>query len=384
MGTSVGSGALTLRQALVIAAIAEFAGAFLVGTHVAQTMEGGIVEPSFFAGDPMQLVCGMLAALLASSIWVHLATFFGQPISTSHSIVGAVCGFGLVVGAPIKWDMMGGIFASWILSPVAGLICGYALFRFLARRILGVERPSQAAGRIAPWLVFLVIAILVLSFIYKGLKNLHLDLSLPVAAGIAVGAGAGMAAVAWILIRIFGRRVEGQGVEAELTHVERIFRYLQLLTAGYVAFAHGANDVANSVGPMAAIIHTFAGQSVSSDVQVPWWILAIGGAGIVLGLGTYGWRVIRTIGTEITDLTPSRGFAAQFATATTVLACSKMGFPISTSHTIVGAVLGVALARGIGSMNTRVVRDIFICWVVTVPISAFLSILCYVILRALV
>lgn len=378
MGTSVGSGSLTLFQAIFLAVIAEFAGAVLVGSHVSATLERGIVDPSFFAGAPMDLVCGMLAAMFASAVWVHIATFCGQPVSTSHSIVGGVCGFGIAAGARVYWAKQGVIVLSWVLSPVAGGLCAFFLFRSIAKRILGTRDPVASARRLSPILASLVVATLALSLIYKGLK---LDLPFPYALAASIGAGLVAAAAAAGLIRRYAPRVEGAPLEQALAYVERIFRYLQIMTACYVAFAHGANDVANAVGPMAAVAHVYEYRMIPEHVTIPIWLLVIGGFGIVLGVVTYGKRVIETVGGKIMELTPSRGFAAQFATATTVLLCSKLGLPISTSHTIVGAVIGVAFARGIQSTNQRVVRDIFVCWVVTVPVAGILSAILYLILR---
>ncbi|MBN1417529.1 MAG: inorganic phosphate transporter, partial [Planctomycetes bacterium] len=358
--------------------IAEFAGAVLVGSHVSGTVERGIVDPSGFEGQPMDLVCGMLAAMLASAVWVHIATLFGQPVSTSHSIVGGVCGFGIASGARIYWAKQGFILLGWILSPIAGGICAFFLFRYIAKRILGAEDPVAAARRQSPFLVFLVVATLALSLIYKGLK---LQLPFHQALAASVGAGLVAAALAAGLIHRFAPAVGEAPIERELGYVESIFRYLQVLTACYVAFAHGANDVANAVGPMAAVAHVYEHRMIPENVSIPIWLLAIGGFGIVIGVVTYGRRVIETVGGKIMELTPSRGFAAQFATATTVLVCSKLGLPISTSHTIVGAVIGVAFARGIESTNPRVVRDIMVCWVVTVPVAGVLSAIIYLVLR---
>lgn len=381
MGTSVGSRSISLRQALILAGIAEFAGAVLVGENVSDTIEKGIVDTGFFAAAPMDLVCGMMGAMLAAAIWVHISTFFGQPVSTTHSIVGAVTGFGIAAGARIFWAKQGFIVLSWILSPLAGGICAFFVFRFVAKRVLGTEHPVQSARRIAPFLVFAVFFILVLSFIYKGLKNLKLDLPVLAVFAIATGTGLVAAAVTGLLIRRFAPRAEGLPIEVELLYVEKIFRYLQVMTACYVAFAHGANDVANAVGPMAAVVHVYTHRVIPEGVTVPPWMLAIGGLGIVFGLATYGKRVIATIGTKILELTASRGFCAEFSTATTVLVCSKMGLPISTSHTIVGAVIGVAFARGLESTNTRVIRDIFACWIVTVPVAGLMSAIFYLLLR---
>jgi PiT family inorganic phosphate transporter len=337
------------------------------------------VDPIYFSQNPESLALGMLAALIASAVFLNLATCVGMPVSTTHAIVGAVAGFGIVeVGMQaIYWEKLASIAFSWLISPLMGGIVAFLVFKFVAQRILRSRTPYKKAVAISPYLVFVVVSILVLSIIYKGLRNLHLDVSF----GKALLLSGLTGAFALMLTRVlFRNRKEVQGGEDELVHVEKIFAILQIITASYVAFAHGANDVANAIGPLAAIFHIAKTGTVAMTVHVPIGVLLLGGVGIVVGLATFGYRVIETIGRKITEITPSRGFSAEFATATTVLICSKLGIPISTTHTLVGSVLGVGLARGIAVLNFGVVRNIIGSWLITIPITAFFTIVIFKIL----
>jgi len=377
MGTSVGSKALTFRQAIIVAAFFEFAGAVLVGSHVTQTIRKGIISPEHFAATPELLVLGMLSALLAAGFWLQISTYLGLPVSTTHSIVGAVMGFGIVANGfgSVDWGKVTEIVISWIISPLAGAAIAYFVFRHVSKRILEAKNPmDEAVGR-APYLAFFVFFILILSFIYKGLKNLHLNLPLHTALLWAFG----VSVLLSILVRFIMQRFS-QVERDPIEFVENIFKYLQIMTACYVAFAHGANDVANSIGPLSAIVHILKTHTVQMQVEVPLWILMLGGGGIVMGLAVWGYNVIRTIGGKITEITPTRGFSAEFATATTVLVFSKMGLPISTTHTLVGSVIGVGIARGIAALDLRVIRDIVGSWILTLPAAALMSVIIYQIL----
>lgn len=377
MGTSVGSGALSLKQAVLIAAVFELAGAVLVGSHVTETVRKGMVDTVIFQPNPKLIIWGMTSALLAAAIWLQVATVLGLPVSTTHSIVGAVVGFGLIgagVGA-IKWGKVGLVVASWVFSPVMGGAIAFGLFLFIRRRIIEAPDPIHSVTRYAPWFVFVVAFTLVLSFIYKGLKNLHLDFPLPQAMGIAAAVGL---ICAFVGHRFWHGRLALAGPNGDPTlSVEGVFRTLQIVTAGYVAFAHGSNDTANAVGPLAAILGVLRHEPLGARVEVPTWILVLGGMGIVLGLATYGYKVIETIGKKITHLTPASGFAAQFAAATTILVGSKLGLPLSTTHTIVGGVIGVGLARGIAALNLRIIRNIVNSWIITLPFTAGLTMILY-------
>ncbi len=440
MGTSVGSGALTVKQAVIMAAFLEFAGAFLVGTHVSETIRKGIISPDLFLGSELDLVYGMIGALLAAAVWLQVASYFGWPVSTTHSIVGAVLGFGVMYGgmAAADWGKVGSVVASWVVSP---LMCGtisFTLFTFLRRLIYYSNDPVGRAKKVTPYLVFVVFLVLTLTMVFKGLKNLKLDLAFSEAILVAVAVGVVAALISAMLVkrikvteiqeRVVMRQSatvtrgvtkalqhlqkasgevqgelreqlstmvrnletlnseieEGTSVEqgsAEYKAVERIFVYLQILSAAFVAFAHGANDVANAVGPLAAVIVILQTGQLAMNSAVPLWVLGLGGVGIVVGLSTWGWRVMMTIGKKITELTPTRGFAAEFAAATTIVLASKLGLPISTTHTLVGGVLGVGLARGLGALNLRVVTNIVISWVITIPAGAIGAISIYYLLK---
>ncbi len=385
MGTSVGSYAITLKQAVLLAAVFEFAGAFLVGGHVTDTVRKGIVSTAVFQGQPEVFVLGMLAALLAAGVWLNLATFLGLPVSTTHSIIGAVVGFGLLVGgvSAVHWGKLGSVVLSWIISPLCGGFLGWLTFTYIKRSVLSRWNPVRAARGIVPILIFPVAVVLVLSVLYKGLKNLKLDVPLNTAIMISLGVGV----VAFLVMKVILNRkfsTRPRKRTDAFAQVERLFSYLQVGTACSVAFAHGANDVANAIGPFAAIVSVFKSGDLAMNVPVPLWILALGGVGIVVGLATWGYRVIETIGKKITYITPSRGFSAEFATATTVLVCSKMGLPISTSHTLVGSVIGVGLARGMAALNLKVILTIVNSWLITIPATAVVTVLFYLGLKFVV
>jgi len=391
MGTSVGSGALTLGGAVVVAGIFEFGGAVLVGGHVSETIRKGILDPTFFeatgafgAEGPLLLALGMAGSLLAAAIWLQLATMVGLPVSTTHSIVGAVVGFGVAaVGLEgVDWPRIAQIAASWVVSPALGGLLGFLTFVIVRRVVLQAPDPVEATVRASPYLVGLVGTILALTFVYKALSNVLPDPH-PVMTGLtalAVGGTAGLVARGVIRPRT------GLDIPAERRqYVERLFGGLQVTTAALVAFAHGSNDVANAVGPLASVLNiTGTGfASVPAEIPVPRWLLAAGGAGIVVGLATWGYKVIVTIGKHITELTPTRGFSAEFGAAATVLIASRLGLPISTTHTLVGAVIGVGMAQGIGALNLKTVMNIINSWIATVPAAALMSAILFWILRTL-
>jgi len=379
-GTSVGSRALSFRQAVLVAAVFEFLGAVLVGAHVTGTIRSGLFDPTILAGRESVLGIGMIAALLGAGIWLQIATYFGYPVSTTHSIVGAIVGFALVVlpFRAIKWSVVGRVVASWVISPAVGALLGWLIFMLLKALIFNRENPLVRSRQVAPFLLFSVFFILCLSFLYKGLKQLHLDFA-PIHAVVisaAVGFVAGL--VGWALLK---GNTAGEPYSTRLSAVEDLFRQLQVITACTVAFAHGSNDVANAVGPLAAVVSLTKSGEILLKVPVPLWVLILGGAAIVAGLATFGYRVIRTVGTKITEMNPSRGFSAEFGGAVTVLVASRMGLPVSTTHVIVGSVIGVGLARGMAALDLNVVREIIVTWVVTVPAAAVISVGCFFILR---
>ena len=380
MGTSVGSGALTIRRAVIISIVANLLGAVLAGGHVTNTISKGMINPDLLAGAPDKLMLGMFAALLASGIWVHLATVFGMPVSTTHSIVGAVVGFGMLsvgVGA-ISWGKIITIAISWIVSPLSGAIIAGGIYYLIRKKVLRADAPEAVAQRWAPYLIGVVLLTIILSFIFKGLKNLHLDLGFGQALLIAIpcAAGGGLVGSVW-LRALLSRRELKEDIQHHTSALQAFFAYLQVLTACYVAFAHGANDVANAIGPLAAIFSVVKTKSVAMQVEVSIWMLAIGGIAVGGGLLAFGGRVMETVGGKITELTPVRGFCAQFGAATTILVCSRLGLPVSTTHVLVGAVVGVGFMRGMGFLDMRLLRNIGSSWVITLPFTMVLTMVLY-------
>ena len=385
MGTSVGSGAITVTTAIIIAAIFEFAGAAVAGGHVTSTIRKDIVDPSTITANPEILVYGMLAALFAAGLWLMVASIKGWPVSTTHSIVGAIVGFTIVgIGVDaVQWGKIGQIAASWIVSPLLGGVIAYLLMISIRKLILDTEAPFLSAKRWGPAYVFLVGFIIALVTLFKGLKHLNLDLSVPMSFLWATVVGAIVAGIGWLMIR----RVkvdEAADRDFHFASVEKVFTPMMIFTAAAMAFAHGSNDVANGVGPLAAVYALVqSGGEVTQKSGLPLWVLLLGGFGIVLGLATYGYRVMMTIGKRITELTPSRGFCATLAAAATVVLASRTGMPVSTTHIAVGAVVGVGLARSLAVIDLRVVGGIFVSWVVTLPIAAVLSAIVFTILRGI-
>jgi inorganic phosphate transporter, PiT family len=374
MGTSVGSGALTMRRAVIIAAILEFCGAFFVGATVSETMQRGLIDTARFINEPTILVLGMCAALFGTSIWLQIASYCGWPVSTTHAIVGAILGFGLLVGGvdAIQWEEVSSIGISWLISPVLSGVISYFIFNILQRKILFAMNPVEATKKLMPLLIFIVFSTFTLSLMVNGLENLDLSITFPQALAIALLVGTLAAAISYFLIRkIFPvdktvpalsrntpqsvvsldkamkhlQRVVVSSVDdahlkashllnevrtlstqlrkethfqektSEYAVMEKMFVMLQIFSACFVAFAHGANDVSNAIGPVAAVLDIIKNGKVVESSPIPSWLLAFGGFGIVLGLATWGWRVIETIGKKITELTPTRGFCAEFGAA---------------------------------------------------------------------
>lgn len=385
MGTSVGSKALTIKQAIVIAMIFEFAGAYLAGGEVTSTIRKGIIDAAYFVDVPELLVFGMISALLAAGLWLAFASYLGWPVSTTHSIVGAIVGFaavGVSVDA-VAWGKVGGIVGSWIITPAISGFIAYLIFQSAQKLIFDTDKPFENAKRFVPFYMAMAGFVMALVTIKKGLK--HVGLNIPTMEGYMIAIGIA------VLVAIVGRfainRVHYDPTADKNTHfanVEKVFAILMIVTACCMAFAHGSNDVANAIGPLAAVVSiTSSGGEIVKKAELVWWILPLGGLGIVAGLALFGHRVIKTIGNGITHLTPSRGFAAELAAACTVVIASGTGLPISTTQTLVGAVLGVGMARGIAALNIGVVRNIVVSWVITLPAGAGLSIIFFFMIKGI-
>ena len=373
MGPSVGSKALTLKRAVLLAAVLEFSGAFFVGSSVSETIQKGIIEPAIFQAEPMTFVFGMMGSLLATGALLQLASYFGLPVSTTHAIVGAVMGFGLCIGGvgAVYWNQLGWIAASWLLSPLLSGLISYALYSLIQNKILLAPAPIAASQKWTPYFVFLCFGVASLSIVY------NIDLSPQAAFSIAGLIGLTAAIISRPMLEpAYAPQAAAFPIQPH-QGVEKIFVSLQILSACLVAFGHGANDVANAIGPVAAVLGVLTTHTLSAESFVPTWLLALGGAGIVIGLATWGWRVIETIGKKITELTPTRGFAAEFGAAATILLASKLGLPISTTHALIGAVVGVGVARGVKAINLQTIKEIAISWIVTIPLCALFSILAF-------
>ncbi|NGX58634.1 MAG: Low-affinity inorganic phosphate transporter 1 [Chlamydiae bacterium] len=428
IGTSVGSGALTLKQAVVVAAVLEFCGAFFFGSHVTQTIEEGVVNSQFFQSDPIILVYGMLAVLLAAGTWLFLASYFGLPVSTTHSIVGAMVGFGMAVGGmhAVYWGNVGYIASSWIASPLIGGLLSYCFFYFLRTKIFFASNPIRATQKFTPYIVFTFLFVFSVVFLFQDLEQFDYS---PTFFKSAITA-ASISLIGFLITKYWlsdltkyesssretfhhpdlareiskakrylyklqsysrgtiqdkltdivdqfdtiSGELSKKAVEEiqvpEFMVIERVFSRLQIMSACMMAFSHGANDVANAIGPLSVAVNVLLHGSFVPDNQVSLWLLALGGFGIVMGLATWGWRVVETIGRKITELTPTRGFSAEFGAAATILIASRMGFPISATHTLVGSVLGVGFARGIEALNLTTIRDIVVSWLITIPVGA--------------
>lgn len=383
MGTSVGAKALTVKQAIIIAMIFEFAGAFLAGGEVTSTIRKGIIDASVMAETPELLVFGMMASLLAAGIWLVIASYFGWPVSTTHSIVGAIVGFAAVgIGVEVvQWSKVGSIVASWVVSPLLSGTMAFILFTSVQKLVLNTDNPLDNAKKYVPYYMFLTGFMISLVTLMKGLK--HVGIHLSFSESLATAAGFGL--IVLVIGKVFISRMKLEkeaDKEFHYASVEKVFALLMIVTACGMAFAHGSNDVANAIGPLAAVISIVeSGGTIGAKSALPVWILLLGGGGIVIGLAMFGAPVMRTIGKRITELTPSRGFAAELAAASTVVIASGTGIPVSTTHTLVGAVLGVGMARGIAALNLGVLKNIAASWVVTLPAGAILSMIFFFILK---
>ena len=387
MGTSVGARAITIKQAIIIAMVFEFTGAWLAGGEVTSTIRSSIIDIESAGLDdrPELLIFGMLSSLLAAGIWLVVASKYGWPVSTTHSIIGAIIGFAVVgISADsVMWGQVLEIVASWIISPVFSGTIAFILFLSVEKLVLSREDPLKYAKKFVPYYMFLVGFVIAMVTLVKGLSHVGLEVTFSQSAFLALAF-----ALLTVIIGIFllRRLILHDSVQptARMQSVERVFGVLMIFTACAMAFAHGSNDVANAIGPLAAINSVISNNGAfEAESALPVWILLLGGFGIVTGLAMWGHRVIRTIGKNITELTPSRGCAAEIAAATTVVIASGTGIPVSTTHTLVGAVLGVGLARGMSALNFGVVGRIFLSWIVTLPAGAILSIVFFFIFKGI-
>lgn len=387
MGTSVGARAITIKQAIIIAMVFEFTGAWLAGGEVTSTIRSSIIdiESAGFDDRPELLIFGMLSSLLAAGIWLVVASKYGWPVSTTHSIIGAIIGFAVVgISADsVMWGQVLEIVASWIVSPVFSGTIAFILFLSVEKLVLSREDPLKYAKKFVPYYMFLVGFVIAMVTLVKGLSHVGLEVTFSQSAFLALAFALLTVIIGIFLLRRL-RLPDSDQPTAQMQSVERVFGVLMIFTACSMAFAHGSNDVANAIGPLAAINSVIANNGAfEAESALPVWILLLGGFGIVTGLAMWGHRVIRTIGKNITELTPSRGFAAEIAAATTVVIASGTGIPVSTTHTLVGAVLGVGLARGMSALNFGVVGRIFLSWIVTLPAGAILSIVFFFIFKGI-
>lgn len=381
MATAVGAKAITFKQAVLIAGILNFVGAVLLGPHVAETIKGKIVNTEMIA-DPQILLLGFVASLLAAAIWITLSTWKSMPVSTTHAIIGALMGFGIIAGgmSSVNWGKVSSVAASWVLSPVVGCILAFLVFKIIVKLIFAKDEPVKSAKIVGPLIIGVTAFLIVSSLLLKTTLSDMLGISdLPQALLISTVVSIVVSALAMFLLR----NIEATSVEDYVT-VEGIFRKLQIITSCYVAFSHGANDVANAIGPVAAIVPLASSGEMSPTAQIPFYLLALGGIGITVGCLTWGRRVMRTVGGKITKLTNTRGFSVDFAAATTVLVASKLGLPVSTSHTVVGAVIGVGLARGLDAVDLSVIKKIVVSWLLTLPVAAGTSIVIFICLRIII
>jgi PiT family inorganic phosphate transporter len=386
MGTSVGARALTMKQAVLVACVFEFAGAYLAGGEVTSTIRKGIIDSGVVASNPDLLVFGMMSALLSAGTWLLIASYFGWPVSTTHSIVGAIVGFAAIgIGFDVvEWPKVGSIAASWVVSPLLAGTIAFILFQSVRKLILESSDPFKNAKKYVPLYMFLAGFVISMVTFVKGLKHVGLSFSTQESLALSFIFAIVISLIgAWLLRTIDNQEKERNGTI--FNGIERIFAVLMVFTACAMAFAHGSNDVANAIGPLAAIVSVIqSGGEVAAKSIVPAWVLLLGASGIVVGLSMLGYRVMMTVGRSITELTPSRGFAAELAAAGTVVVASGTGLPISTTHTLVGAVLGVGIARGgLEALNLKVVSKIILSWLVTLPVGAILSIIFFYMIRAI-
>lgn len=378
MASAVGAKAITLRQAIFIAGILNIVGATFIGAHVTNTIRKGIISPEVL-NDPHMALIGALAALLSAALWVSFATWKSLPVSTTHSIVGAMVGFGLIAGgfSVVNWGKLGAVVLSWIISPVFSLVIGFIMFKLIVWVILTRSKPYDSALRLAPFFIGIAVFISAMSFLFKTPLGKSVQLSTLTASLISLIISAILGFAGKYLIK---RLLKSK----EKNDAEDIFKRIQIGTSCYVALAQGANDVANAIGPLAVIYFLVKTGSVGATVPVPIFLLLFGGIGIAFGIAMGGSRVIKTVGERITTLSNTRGFAVDFSAATTVLVASKMGLPVSTTHAAIGGVMGVGLARGIEAVNFGIIFKIMLYWILTVPVAALTCMVLFKILEFII
>ena len=380
VGVPVGSGSISLKQAVIIAGIFEFCGAFFLGSNVSQTIASKIIDFSF-VHQHREYAYGMIAVLLASGIWLQCASYYGWPVSATHTIIGSVIGCGMFIGGvhSILWKQVISIAMSWILSPLLGGVIAYFLFGLICKTILLKKFPKQVAIYLVPLLTFILLLILSLLLLVNGIDHFKINFSKFELLSTSVVVALIGAVICWKVIS----NLAAQQQQEETAFVEKVFGYLQIIIACVMSIAHGSNDVANAIAPVAVIVQILSRHTLVDTFIIPSWLLFLGASCIVLGLATWGWRVIDTVGKKITELTPSRGFAVGLSAAITIIGSSQLGLPLSTTHVVVGSILGVGYARGWKALNLRVLRDIFISWVITLPAGASLAILFFYMIKYL-
>jgi len=379
MSTAVGAKAITHKQAVIIAGVLVFLGAVLVGPHVSETIKSEIIKVEIIQSN--LLILGFISSLLAAAIWATISSWKEMPISTTHSIIGALMGFGLIAGGvgSVNWLKIGSVAASWVLSPVFGCIIAFIVFKIIVRLIFAKREPVGSAKIVGPIIIGITGFLVSASFLLKT----------PISATYNISDFQGVifstlvAIIIGIISIILLRKIQAKKEEEDYFTVENIFRKLQVGTSCYVAFSIGSNDVANAIGPVAGIIPLAENGVLNNQAPIPIGLLALGGIGIAFGAMTWGRRVMKTVGERITSLTNTRGFSVDFGAATTVLVASKLGMPISTSHTVVGAVIGVGLARGLEAIDLSIIKKIVISWLLTLPIAAGTSIGIFLLLRTI-
>jgi len=372
MASAVGAKAITIRQAVFIAGILNIVGATFIGSHVTNTIRKGIISNEVMS-DPHIALLGALAALLASALWITFATWKSLPVSTTHSIVGAMLGFGVVAGgfSVVKWEKLFAVVMSWIISPVFSLALSFIMFKIIVRLIISRRNASLRALNLSPYFIGLAVFIVILSFLFKTPLGTRLSLTTCHALLLSFIIAVCIALICWWFLT---QKVKHSKI---METAESIFRRIQIGTSCYVALAQGANDVANAIGPLAVIYFIVTTGTLGTQVPVPNFLLLFGGVGIAIGIAMWGYRVMETVGTRITTLSNTRGFSVDFAAATTVLIASKLGLPVSTTHAAVGGVIGVGLARGIDAVNFRTIGMIIIYWIITVPAAALTSMILF-------